>query len=120
MLIAFISVALVTATVYSVEAFDSAKTDYAENAILVESLKAELAEKDAMTDSLKQAAELTEEREKALADILEKQRQESKEETKTITVSSEPAKKTTYNTKQPYNPYRQRYWGWVPRKTYVV
>ncbi len=125
MLVAFISVALVTATVYSVEAFDSINTAYAEKTMQVEALSAELAEKEAMTDSLQKTAELTQEREKALAEILVKQRQETAEMQKSgdnaqqqITVSSEPAKATKYPSGV-YNPYRQRYWGWYPQKRYV-
>ncbi len=123
MLITFITVALVTATVYSVHAFDSINEAFAEKAMEAESLAAELAEKQVMTDSLQKTAQLTQEREQALADILEKQRQQAVEQapavTSDVTVSTEAAK-SSYS--GPYNPYRKRttsYWGWVPRKTYV-
>src|SRR5574341_722266 len=121
MLIAFISVSLVTATVYSVEAFDSLNEAYAEKAMQVDSLSAELAEQEAKSDSLKQTAQLTQEREKALADIIEQQRQETQESAGTITVPTEPAPKASYNSPAP-NPYRKRVWGggWVPPKKYVV
>ncbi len=123
MLIAFISVSLVTATVYSVEAFDSLNQAYAEKAMQVDSLSAELAHQEAKADSLKQTAQLTQEREKALADMIEQQRQETQESAGTITVPTEPAKKASYNsgTAAP-NPYRKRVWGggWVPPKKYVI
>jgi hypothetical protein len=125
MLIVFISVALVTATVYSVEAFDSINEAYAEKAIYAESLAAELASKEAMTDDLKKAAQLTQEREQALTEII-KQRQAEEEQaradTQTITVPDTPAKKaatapgTTYK-----SPYRTRFYGgFTPQKKYVI
>ncbi len=125
MLITFISVALVTATVYSVEAFDSINEAYAEKAMEAEALAIELAEKQAMTDSLQQTAQLTQERENALAEMLEKQRQTAQQQTEQsasqdVKLSSELAKQVRYSS-GPYNPYRKAttYWGWVPRKTYV-
>lgn len=126
MLIAFISVALVTSTVYSVQAFDSIHNAYAEKAMQVESLTAELAEKEAMTDSLKQAAQLTQEREKALAEILEKQRQKAAQQpapSTEMTVASEPKKERASYPSGVYNPYRKSartYWGWFPQKRYVI
>ena len=124
MLIAFISVALVTATVFSVEAFDGVNEAYAEQAMQVESLQAELAEAQIQKDSLKQAAALNQEREKALAVILEKQRKDAEEEqakTQTIKVSSEPAKLTSEPaSKRPYNPYRQKYFtNYLLQKRYI-
>ena len=121
MLIAFISVSLVTATVYSVEAFDNINEAYAEKAMLVDTLSAELAQQEAKADTLKQTAELTQEREKALADMIEKQRQEEQASAGTITVPTEPAPKAKYGTAAP-NPYRKRVWGggWVPPKKYVI
>lgn len=125
MLITFISVALVTATMYSVQAFDSINEAYAKQATKAETLAAELAEKQAMTDRLQQTAQSAQERENALAEIYEKQRQAAQEQTEqsasqAVKLSSEPAKQVRYNS-GPYNPYRKSttYWGWVPRKTYV-
>ncbi len=123
MLITFLSVALVTATVYSVQAFDSLNVAYSEKAMEAETLASQLKEHEVMADSLKQTAELTQEREAALAQIVEKQRQEAAQPQteQAIQVSSEPAPKTAYNVnKQPYNPYRQKYWGWNPTKRYVI
>jgi biopolymer transport protein ExbB/TolQ len=117
MLITFISVALVTATVYSVEAFDSMNEAYAEKAMQVDALAAELAAKEAMTDSLQKTAQLTQERENALAEILEKQRQETAPQStdSAAQVSTEPATKdsVTYPSAA-YNQYRKpsRTWGW--------
>jgi hypothetical protein len=122
MLIAFISVALVTATVYSVNAFDSINNAYVEQAIRADSLAAELAQKSAMTDTLKETAELNQAREKALSDILAKQRevaaQVSSDSTGAATVSV-PATTTAsstynYNVRNPYlNRYGYFQSGWI-------
>lgn len=116
MLIAFISVALVTATVYSVEAFDSINDAYAEQAMRAQALEAELAQKAAMTDTLQKTAELNQEREKALAEMLEKQKQEAAEQqsSNTVTIDATATGTTSVQAsstaKTPYNPYRNRYW----------
>jgi hypothetical protein len=124
MLITFLSVALVTATVYSVQAFDSVTLALAEKEAAAAELAAQLREHEAMNDALKQTAQLTKDREAALANILEQQRQETvaQEEsasTQTIRVSTEPASTATYPRTGVYNPYRQKYFGWVPQKRYV-
>lgn len=124
MLIAFISVALVTATVYSVNAFDSINNAYVEQAIRADSLAAELAQKSAMTDTLKETAELNQAREKALSDILAKQRevasQVSSDSTGAATVSVPATAKTSTSAAYNYNvrnPYLNRYGyfqsGWI-------
>ncbi len=115
MLIAFISVALVTATVYSVEAFDSINDAYAEQSVRAQTLEAELAEKAAMTDTLQKTAQLNQEREKALADMIEKQKQEAVQQQSDSTVTIDATAtgtpvQTSSATKTPYNPYRNRYW----------
>ncbi len=115
MLIAFISVALVTATVYSVEAFDSINDAYAEQAMRAQALEAQLAEKAAMTDTLQKTAQLTQEREKALAELLEKQRQEAAQQqsSNTVTIDATATGSTVQSpgtATTPYNPYRNRYW----------
>jgi hypothetical protein len=120
MLIVFISTALVTATVYSVEAFDTINEAYADRTMQAENLAKELAEKEAYAATLQQTAQLNQEREKALAEFIEKQRQDTVgQDTQTTTVTPEPQVQKT-PAKQPYNPYRQKYWGWVPRKIYSV
>jgi hypothetical protein len=123
MLITFISVALVTATVYSVQAFDSLNEAYAEKAMLADTLSAELAAKDVMTDTLKQTAQLTQEREAALAQIIAQKQQETAqpqvESAAQVSVTNAKASYPGVN-KAPYNPYRQKYFGWVPQKKYVV
>ena len=109
MLIAFISVALVTATVYSVQAFDSVQ----EKAMKADDLEVQLQEKEAalqaLTTNLQQTTQSAEEREQALAGILAKQRQEAAQQqpadsTQTITVPTAPAKaaKATASTYKPY------------------
>ncbi len=115
MLIAFISVALVTATLYSVEAFDSINDAYAEQAMRAQALEAELAEKAAMADTLQKKAQLNQEREKALAEMLEKQKQEAAQQqsSNTVTIDATATGSTvqsTSATRTPYNPYRNRYW----------
>ena len=77
MLITFISVALVTATVYSVQAFDSINNAYAEKAIQADELSKQLADNQAIADSLQQAAQLTQQREQVLAEIVQKQQIEA-------------------------------------------
>lgn len=124
MLITFLSVALVTATVYSVQAFDSVSLALAEKEAETAALNAQLRENEAMATSLKQTAQLTQEREQALAQILEQERQEATAEqesasTKTITLASEGASTASYPRTGVYNPYRQRYFGWTPQKKYV-
>ncbi|MEM4239867.1 MAG: hypothetical protein QXK08_01610, partial [Candidatus Woesearchaeota archaeon] len=80
LVIAFLSVALTATTVYSIGVFTDINDAYAEQAMRADELQRQLAEKEAMTDSLKQAAQLTQEREAALATILEKQRQEAQQQ----------------------------------------
>lgn len=125
MLIAFISVALVTATVYSVNAFDSINNAYVEQAIRADGLAAELAQKSAMTDTLKETAELTQAREQALADILAKQRETATQASSDSTgasasvTASTTAKTSTsaaynYNVRNPYlNRYGYFQSGWI-------
>jgi predicted Holliday junction resolvase-like endonuclease len=124
MLITFLSVALVTATVYSVQAFDSVTLALAEKEAAAAELTAQLREHEAMNDALKQTAQLTKDREAALANILEQQRQETAQQdstgsTATIAVSTESASAATYPRTGVYNPYRQKYFGWAPQKRYV-
>jgi hypothetical protein len=124
-LIAFISVALVTATVYSVNAFDSINNAYVEQAIRADSLEAELAQKSAMTDALKQTAQLTQDREAALADMLAKEREAAAQATVAESASSTTAnvaKATTAKATTPkvYNPYANRYTYWPYRTTKLV
>ena len=123
MLITFISVALVTATVYSVQAFDSLNEAYAEKAMLADTLSAELAEKEVMTDTLKQTAQLTQEREDALAQIIAQKQQETAqpqvENAAQVTATNARASYPGAQ-KAPYNPYRQKYFGWTPQKKYVI
>ncbi|MEM4247010.1 MAG: hypothetical protein QXR48_02170 [Candidatus Woesearchaeota archaeon] len=125
LLIAFLSVTLATVTVYSVEAFDNINSIASEQAMRADELQKQLAEKEAMTDSLKQAAQLTQEREQALATLLEQQRQEAQKQTEnTVTIdASQTAQTTAKQTSSatvPYNPYRNRYvWPWMAQKRYV-
>lgn len=124
MLITFISVALVTATVYSVQAFDSMQDAYAEKAMQADELAQQLAENKAQAESLQEAAQLTQAREKALAEIMQKQRDEAQLEQKPA-VEAKSQSITNSNSggpvfKAPYNPYRQKYWGWTPNKLYVI
>jgi len=124
MLITFLSVALVTATVYSVHAFDSVNVALAEQQARASELNAQLREHEAMNDALKQTAQLTQEREAVLSNILEQQRQETAQQdstgsTATIAVSTESASAATYPRTGVYNPYRQKYFGWTPQKRYV-
>jgi hypothetical protein len=127
MLVSFLSVALVTATVYSVNAFDNINDAYAEQAMRADDLAKELADKSAMTTTLQQTAELTQAREKALSDILVQQReaaaQVAAESTSSTATAVSTAKTTstaraTSNTNV-YNPYRNRYTYW-PYTTKLV
>jgi hypothetical protein len=127
MLISFLSVALVTATVYSVNAFDNINDAYADQAMRADDLAKELADKSAMTTTLQQTAELTQAREKALSDILTQQREaaaqvaaESTSNTVTAATTAKTAStaRATSNT-QVYNPYRNRYNYW-PYTTKLV
>lgn len=128
MLIIFISTALVTATIYSVEAFDNIHTAYAEQTLRAEALAAELAEKEAMTASLQETARLTQEREKMLAEILQTQRQRAAQVESTGTEKTITTIPTTSASSRLSNEYvinkpkyvAGSYWNWVPRKTYVV
>lgn len=131
MLITFISVALVTATVYSVQAFDSINDAYAEKAVQADELQKQLAENKAIADTMQQAAQLTQQREQALAEILQKKQQEqpAPEQDSPSPAPKARAKPTTNtNAGGPtFNsgsvmpkPVRQRYWGFMPRKVYIV
>jgi hypothetical protein len=129
MLISFLSVALVTATVYSVNAFDNINSAYADQAMRADSLAKELADKSAMTTSLQATAELTQAREAALAKIVEQQKQDAVQaqaDTATVNLASTATSASTASTAtkarantQVYNPYRNRYAYW-PYATKLV
>ena len=127
MLITFISVALVTATVYSVEAFDSLNAAYSEKAMEAEALAAELAQTATVQDALEQSKE----REAVLARIMEEKQREAEEsqaqtESASMTVTNtgsteRPVAKAPYRSGTAYqSPYRRAYWGWYPQKRYVI
>lgn len=129
MLVVFISVALVTATVYSVQAFDSMTAAYAEKATQADSLAIELAEKQALADTAQHAAQLSQEQAKALAEMLQKQREVQAApapQLKPATVvntykatqnanAGGPVFSTGYTAK----PTRSIYFGWAPAKVYM-
>lgn len=125
LIIVFLSVTLVTVTIYSVGAFDDINSIAAEQAMRADELQKQLAEKEAMTDSLRQIAQLTQEREQALATMLEQHRQESQKQTEnTVTIdvsqTAQTTSKQTSSATVPYNPYRNRYvWPWMAQKRYV-
>ncbi len=113
LVIAFLSLTLVTAAVYSVEAFSSISQAYAEKAMQVEALSAELAEKQALADALQKNAEMSKEREQALAALIEKQREAAKElkEKKHESMAVKSGSSSESAPYAPYNPYRRRYWN---------
>ena len=119
LVIAFLSVALTATTVYSIGVFSSINDAYATEAMRADELAKQLAEKQAVTDSLRSEQLTAQEREKALADMIQKQRDEAVQQqadnTAAISLSSNtaPAAKSTSSSKSSvYNPYRQRYWYW--------
>lgn len=108
LLIAFISLALVTGTVYSVQAFDKLHTQYAEKAIEAEELTLALHEKEQMASQLRETADLKTLREAKLSELLAKERQENESQPapQTQTVQQIPQSRTGYSL--PYNsPYRR-------------
>ncbi len=138
MLITFISVALVTATVYSVQAFDSINTAYSEKALQADELQKQLSENQAMSDSLQQAAQLNQQREQALAAILQQKQEQPAEQAPQATTSTgvpskaafKPASNTaaggpTFNAgfsqsvqRKPYtSPFSM---NWIPPKVYIA
>jgi hypothetical protein len=119
MLIVFVSTALVAATVYSVEAFDNINEAFAKKTMEAENLAAALAEKEAIANSLKQSAQLTQEREKALTDFIEKQRQQTSQDAKAATAETVQPEKTTAK-KTVAKASTSKYWGWMPRKIYIA
>ena len=136
MLITFISVALVTATVYSVQAFDSINDAYAEKAVQADELQKQLAENKAIADTMQQAAQLNQQREQALADILQKKQQEqaAPEQEATKTAGNDLPSKASFKPATNANaggptfnsgtlqqrPVRKQFWGFMPRKVYIV
>ncbi len=118
LVIAFLSVALTATTVYSIGVFTDINDAYATEAMRADELQKQLAEKEAMTDSLRSAQLTAQEREAALAEMLQKQRdeaaQQQAETTATISLSANTAQTTqsTSTSSGVYNPYRQRYWYW--------
>ncbi len=118
LVIAFLSVALTATTVYSIGVFTDINDAYATEAMRADELQKQLAEKEAMTDSLRSAQLTAQEREAALAEMLQKQRdeaaQQQAETTATISLSANTAQttKSTSTSSGVYNPYRQRYWYW--------
>jgi hypothetical protein len=124
-LVAFLSVSLVTVTVYSVGAFDDINGAYVEQAMRADELAAQLKEKQAMTTALQQTAQLNQEREAALAKILEQQKQEAQAQAESTQSSTVTATNTANTVKTQtartgvYNPYRSRYWPFSTAKLYV-
>jgi len=139
MLITFISVALVTATVYSVQAFDSINTAYSEKALQADELQKQLSENQAMADSFQQAAQLNQQREQALAAILQQKQEQPAEQAPQEKATSsgvpskaafKPASNTaaggpTFNAgygqsvkRKPYtSPFSM---NWIPQKVYIA
>ena len=114
MLITFISVALVTTTVVSIAAFDNMNQAYAHKAMEAQALAAELAEKQANAETAQKTAQLSAEREQALAHIVQQQKDD-------VPAPAEPVKTTAIYTNKKstglgYDPFRipsSRYGTWA-------